>query len=481
MRFRFYQCLALAMATVILTACGGGGSGQSTPTQVVNNYRLGGSVSGLADGESLVLGNGLDSLGIAVNGAFEFAPRDGPYGVAVTVLSQPGHGHQCAVNDLQHPEAPSNRFSFSLSGGPAVEVTCGAFPALSPPLPQVQARHGTAASIANAKILPVYFVDTPDQAQHSRVLQQLVASSFWSVLSQYGVGPAVVLPAITLPTAAPAQLNAADAQSFVTSHMAEWNPALDTSVFVMLYLPPTTTSSISACGAGYHSQAHVQGKLFAWAFMTGCNTVDRTAQHEVMEGLADPDGWNGFTTLPIDQETWALAAGNTVPEIGDLCEWMNVSVPDVPGVTLQPIWSNADAAAGGYPCVTGVNQQALLVGGVPQLTDMVTNTRDGSQVHALILAPGTSGTIPVKVFSTQPLTGQIKLSTRTTGWSGYTQGKPQLVMSLDKTMVRNGDTVYLTISVPAAPFTAWTAFAVDATYGSTTFSFPGAVANSSTY
>jgi hypothetical protein len=150
-------------------------------------------------------------------------------------------------------------------------------------------------------------------------------------------------------------------------------------------------------------------------------------------------------------------------------------------VALQPIWSNTDAAAGTNPCVTGLNQQALLVGGVPQLTDLVTNTRDGSQVHALILAPGTSGTVPVKVFSTQPLTGQIRLSVRATGWSGYTQGQPQLVMSLDKTMVRNGDTVNLTISVPAAPFKAWAAFAVDATYGSTTFSFPGAVANQLTY
>ena len=80
----------------VLTACGGGsgygGGGGGT------TYSIGGSVSGLGTGLSVVLqDNGGDNLSVSANGAFTFATKIASAGAyAVTVMTQPT-GQTCAV------------------------------------------------------------------------------------------------------------------------------------------------------------------------------------------------------------------------------------------------------------------------------------------------------------------------------------------------------------------------------------------------
>nr|WP_225444688.1 DUF11 domain-containing protein [Pseudomarimonas arenosa] len=69
-------------------------------TCVTDQYTVGGSVSGLADGNSVVLqNNGGDDLEIAANGSFNFAtPLDDGANYLVTVVRQPGNPSQnCSV------------------------------------------------------------------------------------------------------------------------------------------------------------------------------------------------------------------------------------------------------------------------------------------------------------------------------------------------------------------------------------------------
>jgi uncharacterized repeat protein (TIGR03803 family) len=86
---------------MLLSACGGGGgsgapSAPSPPSTPA--YSIGGALSGLADGASLVLQNsGGDNTVVSANGTFRF-PTSVPNGTAyaVTVLTQPT-GQSCAV------------------------------------------------------------------------------------------------------------------------------------------------------------------------------------------------------------------------------------------------------------------------------------------------------------------------------------------------------------------------------------------------
>jgi 6-phosphogluconolactonase (cycloisomerase 2 family) len=88
---RLTACVTLSFA---LAACGGGGGGNPTP----QSYTIGGTVSGLADSESVVLAdNGTDTLTVSGNNTFTFATKidqNGSY--AVTVTTQP-NGQNCAV------------------------------------------------------------------------------------------------------------------------------------------------------------------------------------------------------------------------------------------------------------------------------------------------------------------------------------------------------------------------------------------------
>jgi 6-phosphogluconolactonase len=85
-------CVTLSLG---LSACGGGGGGGNPAPQT---YGIGGAVSGLASGESVILvNNGADTLTVNGNNAFTFATKvdqNGSY--AVTVTTQP-NGQSCAV------------------------------------------------------------------------------------------------------------------------------------------------------------------------------------------------------------------------------------------------------------------------------------------------------------------------------------------------------------------------------------------------
>ena len=88
---RLTVCMTLSLG---LGACGGGGGGNPLP----QTYTIGGAVSGLATGESVMLAdNGTDTLTVNGNSAFTFAAKvdqNGSY--TVTVKTQP-NGQSCTV------------------------------------------------------------------------------------------------------------------------------------------------------------------------------------------------------------------------------------------------------------------------------------------------------------------------------------------------------------------------------------------------
>lgn len=104
----FLAGMFLLSLAVILTGCGGGGDSSTT-------YTVGGNVTGLASGESLVLqNNGGDDLMVTANGAFTFvtALADGA-AYDVTVKTQP-------ASNLCIADVPNGTVSSAVT----VNVTC---------------------------------------------------------------------------------------------------------------------------------------------------------------------------------------------------------------------------------------------------------------------------------------------------------------------------------------------------------------------
>ena len=91
----------LAVLSAALAACGGGGGGGGTPTPPTpTTYTIGGNLTGLASGASVVLqNNGGGNLTLNSNAPFTFAtPVNSGAAYAVTVLTQPTNPTQtCSV------------------------------------------------------------------------------------------------------------------------------------------------------------------------------------------------------------------------------------------------------------------------------------------------------------------------------------------------------------------------------------------------
>src|SRR5436853_7710274 len=92
----------LVAAAMLVAACGGGGgydSGGSGATSAGLTYTIGGTLSGLNPGGTVVLqNNGRDNLTVTQNGSFTFrTPINYPDGYDVSVLAQPT-GQTCALS-----------------------------------------------------------------------------------------------------------------------------------------------------------------------------------------------------------------------------------------------------------------------------------------------------------------------------------------------------------------------------------------------
>lgn len=84
------------LVAALMSACGGGGSSGGTPA----GYSVGGAVSGLAAGATVVLQqNGGDDLSVTSNGPFTFqTPMENGANYVVTVKTQPS-GQTCSVTN----------------------------------------------------------------------------------------------------------------------------------------------------------------------------------------------------------------------------------------------------------------------------------------------------------------------------------------------------------------------------------------------
>jgi hypothetical protein len=475
--------IAAILSAAALVACGGGGA----PPPLT--YALGGTAQGLKANDSVVVSDGTESLNVSANGAFQFKSKlTANTSATVSVTTQPASGVLCSVGNASSPSDSTVSFTATASSVSDVQLNCAVYPAFSPTMPQIgSVNGGTPVVIAHPKIVPVYFTDSPNQSASTAFLQSLVGSNIWGVLAQYGVGTATVSNPILIPNAAPVQFSQTDIGTFLKNNAASWVPTPGASTFFVFYIPKTTTNDVSFPCRANHSAAWVNGIFVPYAVIPTCyaSNVPLYAEHEVMEGVADPVPTSGFGSMSVDSTLWALKTLNvTGVEIGDMCEDVLTTIPDLNGFTLQPIWSNAAATANKNPCVSGNASDDIFFGAVPVLPTLLAPAGSNSSTlsnHGVVVPMGTSVTIPVKVFSNTLLTGPISVSASAIGYFANPSALGSISFSFDKAYANNGDTLNLTINAGAQAFPGMWAFKVTAKNGTKSCSFPGGIANTQAY
>ena len=107
--------IAVVLALLVLTSCGGGGS---APSPAPSTFQIGGTVSGLASGASLTLSdNGTDSLTVNTNGMFTFPSALKPGASYTIAIAQQPSGEQCFLANAAGVVSASNVTN--------VDITCG--------------------------------------------------------------------------------------------------------------------------------------------------------------------------------------------------------------------------------------------------------------------------------------------------------------------------------------------------------------------
>jgi hypothetical protein len=354
-----------------------------------------------------------------------------------------------------------------------------AFPAPHALFPQI--RSGGGKVLANPKIVPVTFPNDPLQADIEAFVAAFSKTTYWGdMTAEYAIAPVRPEAPIRATDTVAASITDTDIVTWLESRFDGTHPefpAPDPDTMYVLFYPPGTSIHYEGLGTscqtfhGYHANT-VIGKdtevVYAVisrcaslpeAPVSGIQYVSAVASHEVIEGLADPYvmGHPAFYIPDHDHLAWEVLLGG---EIGDMCALEGnafYTPPDFP-YTVQRIWSNKLAAAGGDPCNPKI--KAPYFGASFDATEAVTLLSMAGipgpfKTKGIVVPVGQSKTIDVNLFSDGP-TGEWTVIAAQPPTRIST---PTLKLALDKNKGKNGDTLHLTI----------TATAEDPTYGASPF------------
>jgi hypothetical protein len=252
-------------------------------------------------------------------------------------------------------------------------------------------------------------------------------------------------------------------QTFIQGLIPAAIPQPDAQTMLVFYFPSTTTimldgqSSCSVFG-GYHNSMTVGGTRFAYAVVNECPPMTGTtrtplqettleASHEILEAATDPaqiqtsNGQEVGYYLNLTDPSilpWNAVAGG---EAGDLClDFLGLGQDATTegGFTVQRIWSNAAAAAGGDPCV-------------PAVADTYFNV--APETWLLATDVGGSATFTADAFSTAAIAdwnveGYDLNATSAANLSPYLA---ITVNGAQRTTVKNGDKVAVKVTLKQDP------------------------------
>ena len=258
------------------------------------------------------------------------------------------------------------------------------YPAFTPAMGQLVMNKG-GKTLTSPKIITVTWASDPNASTLQAFDDQIGASTYWKVLSEYGIGPAssaavdhVVIPDDDggAPWDQPWADDAIDqwTQSMIAGAPANGWPAPDDQSVYIVFVPPTTKvldQGQDACNVlgGYHVELNASAGTnpdgVAYALidqycaqeygMPVVGNATEDASHELAEAATDPypnhvPALVGFDPGSLSWELW----NEWQDEVADACESFDEGYyqggSDLPYM-LSRVWSNASGKAGHDPCV----------------------------------------------------------------------------------------------------------------------------------
>ena len=328
------------------------------------------------------------------------------------------------------------------------------------PLPQVTTAGGPV--IASPRFAVITFPGDPLASDIEQFAAQLGTSDYWStVVSEYGVGPASVVP-VRVTDPAPATIDDPGIQNYLIGHLnpvANGWPKPDGNTIYALFYPAATTFTECSSIAGYHLEIPLPDGTYApFLVVPRCtyngivpvDEVTEVSTHEFAEATTDlfPATAPAYDTA--SDLAWAQWRGGQ--ELGDMCSYTYGEQVFEPALAhyVERIWSNAEAAAGHDPCVPHPSGDVYFQA-APEATDMINVTFGfGTPIAStgLHIPLHQSRTVDVQLFS-DAATAPISVSAREWPINAKAEEPAGVVTTLDRTSGGNGDTLHLTITVNA--------------------------------
>ena len=295
-------------------------------------------------------------------------------------------------------------------------------------------------------------------------------SAWWTaVSSEYGLGQAtvgadVVIPSQASPTYTDTQIPGASSpiKDMIASNVADGTfPAPTANTLYVIYLPQGVSVSLDGQPScvqggigGYHMSASVTppggtAVDVSYAIVPRCPQQGSSppkysdyvtsdyASHEIIEACTDAKPVTQGIAWMMRDPLWRIFGG----EVADLCVDVTGSGNDIwgeAGFAFQRSWSNKSVSAGHNPCVP-----------IPT-GEVYFNVAPAAGKSIVNLAVGGTATIELDAFSDAP-TPAWSVNAIDIGQAITGSATSSLSINFDKTMVQNGDTIQMTITLKSAP------------------------------
>lgn len=320
--------------------------------------------------------------------------------------------------------------------------------AAHPPLPQIPNLGGP--RLTQPELVLITYANDPNAAALEANARWLVTSRWLTAVgAEYGISPGTILGTVRSSSRAPTLIRDTEIQAMLLAGVQ--NHTLPTpangdfsNTLYVVYYPVSTTVVLDQGGAsdrscqdfgGYHFEAEGGGHHFAYAVIPNCpdffpGLTDLEGEevafsHEVIEAATD--------AFPLTAPAYSADPSGDSPllivgsEVADLCS-QSLQVYREAGFVAQLSYSNAAAAAGDRdPCVPVEP---------PPPYFLAMASPDALQG----VSPGRSVQLTVHAWSTVALPD----------WSvqAIPRGTFNLGVSLSRSLMNNGQTATLTLSVP---------------------------------
>jgi hypothetical protein len=368
----------------------------------------------------------------------------------------------------------SGSSSGSSSGG------VSGYPAAHPAFPQLVDQGGPI--IAVPKVVTITFPGDSNAAQLQAFGAQATNNPWWDTVRKgycetagtpcLSDGPAGTSVEVTAAPAASytdsAQGGPSTLQTYIQGLVTAGTiPQPDASTILVFYFPASTAITLdgsTSCQTfgGYHNSTTAGGVTFTYAIIDECapqtgaggptlSLLQETtfaSSHEIVEAATDPYQQQTLTSITLgfylNFNDPAIIPWNNIGggEAADMCvDLVGLGQDEATeaGFTVQRIWSNAAAAAGGDPCV-------------PASASTYFNV--APETWLLTIPVGGSATFTADAFSTAPMASDFYVFGGDLNATSQTNLNPYLTIAFggqQDTTAKNGDKITVTVTLNQDP------------------------------